>query len=613
MDLPFANAFAKNIPRRLWLLLLLAVACLVWSPYIGNGFLESWDDPVQVLHPDVAEINRTNLGSIFSSLYLGMYQPLTSSLYAVVNTFFHQSAPAFHFVSIVLHLLNTAFVFLFLRRLPLNGVWRWIITALFALHPVQQEAVGWASATSTLLFSLCFILSLLLYIAYIQDNRRTSYVLSLLLFLLACLAKPSAITLPFVLFLLDYLFARRIDWPAVREKLPFLLFAFVFGLVVLVERGGYMTPEALGIDYHLGWLFPYSFFAVLQGYFWPPSLSGIYEYPLELPVAGIVVSSVLLLFLLFLVLRYRNSNRLFVFGVGFYFINLLLVSNVFGYSVSFIDLRRLYLPALGPLLAVSSLNFLKNPPPRLAFFCAAPLIGLLAFISHGDSIHWKNAHSFYEWNIRGAPPHGISLSNLGIDYSKDPAMTDALFEVTQKLRAQYSKGERYKNVLMLEPLGYLYRGEVQKAVDIVQELIEKYPDDREAALFSARTYHSLTLYDRAVAPAKRAAALYDMASPERYEMLVMLYTIFREQDDNESVIWVLDQVIATLLSGELHEDERANLHRFYSSKSLRLEELDRFDEAATALRQALEAAERYGAPPDKPPEYRRRLQAIESP
>lgn len=597
----------KNIPDWLWLFLFLAVVFLVWSPYIGNGFLESWDDPVQVLHPNVSELNWTNLKYIFSSLFLGMYQPLSSTFYALVNTFFHQSATVVHFASILLHLLNTVFVYLFLRHLPVATIWRWLITGLFALHPIQQEAIGWASATSTLLFAAFFILSLLFYTKYIRNttSRRRLYILSLLSFLFACLCKPNAITLPVILFLLDYLFQRDLSWHTVKEKLPFLLLSIVFGLVVLLERGGYVSAETLGIDYWAILISPYGFFAVLKGYFWPPQLFGIYEYPLELPLVESVVSCLLIVLLAYLVLRKRKSNRLFVFGLGFYFVNLLLVSNVFGYGVTFFDLRRLYLPALGLLLSGASL--VPNLPSRVVLFCAVPLLILLGYISYGDSIHWKDAHHFYKWNIQGPPPHGISLSNLGLDYAKDPAMVDSLFEITDQLRSQYTKGESYKNLLMLEPVGYLYRGQFQPAVDIVQELLKKYPDDREAMLFSARTLYSLTLHDMAVEPAKKVAALYTLESPERYEMLNMLYKIFKQKEDHESVVWVLDQVIATILSGALDEREKASLHRFYHSKSQRLEQLNRHSEAINALNQALEAAELYGAPLDTIEEYREKL------
>ena len=127
-----------------------------------------------------------------------------------------------------------------------------------------------------------------------------------------------------------------------------------------------------------------------------------------------------------------------------------------------------------------------------------------------------------------------------------------MFGVIDKLKAQYSKGECYKEVLILESIAYLYKGQTQKPVDALLELQAKYPDDKEAALHSAKTLNALTMYDQAIAPAKKAAALYEMGSSEHYDMLKMLYTVFKGKE----VVWVLDEVIAAILSGELQENRR---------------------------------------------------------
>ncbi|MFS8085534.1 MAG: hypothetical protein ACMG6H_07875, partial [Acidobacteriota bacterium] len=68
--------------------------------------------------------------------------------------------------------------------------------ALFLLHPSHSEAVSWISGRADLLATLFCLASLLSYLSWSRSKRTSQLLLSLVFFILALLAKESAICLP---------------------------------------------------------------------------------------------------------------------------------------------------------------------------------------------------------------------------------------------------------------------------------------------------------------------------------------------------------------------------------------------------------------------------------
>ena len=128
-------------------------------------------------------------------------------------------APGFHLFNILTHALNTVMVYLLGMKLSdcwpahtVKGTWNspaLLAALLFALHPIQTEAVTYISGRSSSLMSLFYLGALLSYIyGREKDNSWWIYAVSPFLFLLAMATKETAITLPFALVL----------WESVRKS-----------------------------------------------------------------------------------------------------------------------------------------------------------------------------------------------------------------------------------------------------------------------------------------------------------------------------------------------------------------------------------------------------------
>jgi len=191
-------------------LLLIAATIAVFGQVYNQEFL-NYDDQIYVYeNPAVgAGLNAANLRWAFCSPHIGHYHPLTWLSYMLDVSLFGLRPGPMKLTSLLLHLLNTALLFLAWKRMT-GAPWRSaMVAALFAVHPLHVEPVAWISSRKDVLSGLFFMLALLSYAWYTERPSPRRYLTLLLCFVLGLLSKPMVMTLPFVLLLLDY-------WPLGR-------------------------------------------------------------------------------------------------------------------------------------------------------------------------------------------------------------------------------------------------------------------------------------------------------------------------------------------------------------------------------------------------------------
>jgi Flp pilus assembly protein TadD len=138
--------------------------------------------------------------------------PLTWLSLMLDCQFYDLHAGGHHLTNILLHAATAVLLFLILRRMT-GRLWpSALVAALFAVHPLRAESVAWVTERKDVLSGLFFMLTLWVYLGYVRHRFSLArYALLILLFALGLMAKPMLVTLPFVLFLLDY-------WPL--ERMP---------------------------------------------------------------------------------------------------------------------------------------------------------------------------------------------------------------------------------------------------------------------------------------------------------------------------------------------------------------------------------------------------------
>lgn len=140
-------------------------------------------------------------------------RPLLKFSYAL-NWTLHSGPFGFHLFNVVVHAINAVLVYRLLRALieqRTEARWAAFVGALlFALHPVQTEAVTYISGRSVCLMALFYLCSVLTWLRADGQAQPAAWrALSAGLFGAALLVKETAVTLPFALLLLDAVGSRR--------------------------------------------------------------------------------------------------------------------------------------------------------------------------------------------------------------------------------------------------------------------------------------------------------------------------------------------------------------------------------------------------------------------
>ncbi|HEX4054576.1 MAG TPA: tetratricopeptide repeat protein [Tepidisphaeraceae bacterium] len=249
-----AAASRKTPSWQTWLIraALVAVTIGVFSPLFKAQFLQ-WDDGENLFdNPRMLPPSWANCGYYWRHEYLSLYIPMTYTVWSALAAVAQEPGdgpnhrtlnPAiFHGANIAVHALAVVVIFNILRLLVAD-LPAMAGALLFAIHPVQAEAVGWACGMKDLLAGLFGFVAIWQYILLCGRNQRMlspRYALATIAFALALLSKPSAAATPLIAGALAYLLMHRPFRQVVAEIGPWLMLSVVMAVVaVLVQPASY--------------------------------------------------------------------------------------------------------------------------------------------------------------------------------------------------------------------------------------------------------------------------------------------------------------------------------------------------------------------------------------
>jgi protein O-mannosyl-transferase len=160
-----------------------------------------------------------------------------------------------------------------------------LVAGLFAVHPLNVESVAWVAERKTVLCTFFLLLALAAYGWYAKKPRVGRYLLVALLFALALMAKPMAITLPFMLLLVDFWPLRRFPRTSlsklVLEKIPLLALSAASAAITLYAQragGAVGSTQALPLAMRVKNAI-YSYLIYVEKTVWPSRLAVFYPHP----------------------------------------------------------------------------------------------------------------------------------------------------------------------------------------------------------------------------------------------------------------------------------------------------------------------------------------------
>ncbi|MCX8072097.1 MAG: hypothetical protein N3C12_06575 [Candidatus Binatia bacterium] len=349
---------AQSAPARVqWLgaLLVVLAGAGALSPVLGNGFLYvAFDDPGFVTEVEtIGPWTWQRLWMCFDRFYLYDYVPLPMVSFLLEYQLWGLDPLGYHATNLLFHVLNAVLVQRWVSRTLDSAVAGVLAGVVFAVHPVQVEAVAIVAQRKTLLAAFFLLLALLAYGRYKAGGSSVWNGAGLVAFAAACLSKSSVVPFPLLLFLYDWLRTERCEWRSkwgyfVLAAATALLSAYAkMGVVVQAPHGESVWVSALVVG-QVWWEYLVALFA-------PAGLAPAYYY--QRSQIGSPLNYVSLLGLLVLALsvwRMRQRMRRTAFTLAWIGLCLLPVSNIVPIAVLRAD-RYLYLPMIAFSLWVGAL------------------------------------------------------------------------------------------------------------------------------------------------------------------------------------------------------------------------------------------------------------------
>ncbi|MFA5260674.1 MAG: tetratricopeptide repeat protein [Candidatus Omnitrophota bacterium] len=460
--------------NRKYILSFVAVLCWTcWAlgPTLQNGFVNYDDDAHLLQNPFITSLDAPHVRLMFSTTVNKTYIPLSLVSFAWEYAVWRLNPFVFHLHNLLLHLMNTALVILLARFFGLPRAAGLLAGLIFGVHPMHVESVAWVTERKDVLYTLFYLLAVTCYVMYLSraglmrptqdvplggERRpvragarfftRSWWVMALVCGVLSALSKPMALSLPFILLLLDWYFGRRFTVYAWVEKFicGALLFPVVWITYALHIRSAALSfPEAL-----LTWLWCLTFH--LKKFFYPDFFVVFYAPPFPVTIHnGSLLQGVLFSGVLVVTLIVFRRHRLFILAFSWYLLSAFFLFRFdYGADSHIVADRFMYLPSLGFCYWVAWIIFRwyqscqgKRIYQALILTGAVVMLVFLSVQTRKQTTVWKDGIALWKHQIEthweGQP--GLIQALVLTKYADALAAQDDFVLSLKSLRA-YDKG-----------------------------------------------------------------------------------------------------------------------------------------------------------------------------
>jgi tetratricopeptide (TPR) repeat protein len=453
----------------IWLVVIAISVIVAYSPSLKNG-ITNWDDDQYVeKNPWFKELSVENVKSMFASYYMGNYHPLSILSLSIdyqingIDKKGNVNPKIYHYTNLLLHVLNTLLVFWLVFLLFSKLEIAVISSLLFGLSTLHVESVAWISERKDVLYALFFIASLIAYVYYIKHRKIKYYIYAFVLFVLSLFSKGQAVSLAVTLFAIDFLFNRKLlDKKAIFDKLPFLLLAFIFGIIaVKAQQAGNAMADVDSYEFYkrigfAGYAFTQYIFKLLV----PVGLSAIYPYP------DIIHKSLPAFYWLFLIpstmvitafFYYLKRSKTIAFCIAFFVINIFLLLQLMPVGSAIWADRYSYIPSIGYYALIGwlfyQISFKYSINRKLTYGIAGIYMIIIAIASFERCKIWENNISLWDDTLEKSPQAVVAWNNRGSIKDKANKHAEAIEDFTEAIKlkpdythAFYNRGTAKKNL-----------------------------------------------------------------------------------------------------------------------------------------------------------------------
>jgi Flp pilus assembly protein TadD len=510
------------------ILIIVFISIIVYSNSFNNDFVV---DDESFIRDNINIRSLENIPAFFyspaamvasdsSSWGTRIYRPLRTLSYALDYSLYGLNTTGYHVTSLVLHILvSITLYYIILNLFNLSSV-SLLGAVIFAIHPVNVEAVSWLSSRADLIGFLFFNISFLYYIYYRKYPNSAKYlVFSLIFSFLAYLGKESMIPLPGMIILYDYATRQK---KSVKEFLrshinAWLMFSLLC-LAYLVLRfaitgrmsqdqgwwGGsvysnfLMMLKATAIYLKL-LLFPFelNFYYVIEPVF------TLFDPRVMLSILTILLSVVTIIY-------FHRKNRIIFYLLLWFYLGLVPIANIVPFSFSMMAERFMYMPSAGPIIAVAYGFYslyrgvsVERWKKVCCIFFLGVVISTFSYCTYRRNDVWQNSETLWINVIEEYPDAMFPHYNLGLAYSKEGRLDEAVKEYKIALRLNPFYGDAHNNL----GLAYYLQGKLDEAIVEYRTALILNANDVTAYNNLGLAYLDLGMFDKAIKEFKAALRL----------------------------------------------------------------------------------------------------------
>jgi len=489
------------------------LAILVYANSLKNGFV--WDDDYVILTnlPPAGQLLSllTGIDSGRPTELMPYYRPLTLFSFALERQI-HGLEPWFiRLVNVLLHAANCLLVQRLSLKVSGSHAAALLCALLFAVHPLQSEAVCFnAGGRNTMLATFFVLAAYLIHAAAVSRFRNCGLVIGPLLFGAGLFAKETALALlPFIVAL---------EYGGLRSRNAVLCRAAWLRLFpYVIVTGGYLLARHFalsraGVELQVfaglgGRLLDNVYLIPRYGLnvVWPQHLSPRYFMPESLHqfALPLVLAWVAIVGVAWRLYGYHQRQAVW-FGITWVVAFWLPVSGIFPIPSAPMADRYCYLPAIGLWLLIADQVVLWAERYRTAITASLAIAGvvllLLAVVTVRQNRIWHDDFILFSRLVEQYPDKAYGYYNLGCAFLEKKGDLD-------------QAEQWFAKALSLEPgfprlrtqLGYVQfkRGDFDGAVSQYDHALYLDPQDAEAWVNRGKSLEELGRYAEAVASYRR--------------------------------------------------------------------------------------------------------------
>jgi tetratricopeptide (TPR) repeat protein len=470
------------------------------------------------------------------------YRPLFLLWLRINDAVFGNHAWGWHFTTILVHVVATLLVYLLALRLGISGDAALLAALIFGLHPAHIEAVAWISGVTEPLFGVLLLASFLAYVRWRGERGRKWELVSLALFALALGEKETALILPGLLLVYDWIFGtewgrplalrRSLVWcgEALRRTWPYFFLIVLYVPARIYALKGFSYGARLLSNKQLVFTWPSLFWFWIRHLILPVGLSSFYNFP-------VVVHPTLKNFIFPGILDVCVAVALFV-GVhrsrkaAFFALWPVLPLIPPSFFCVFIAIdsahdRYLYLPSAGfAILIALLLKKVCGGAPQwqgIPVFLLAAALCLAALLSFGtitQSFYFRDNLTFYAYNLSLDPHNPTAESNYAAILAEKGLYGSALEKFTDVVNHNPNNWAATFDLA----LTYYKMGNLPEAEKYFLEAIRINPHKPDEHFYLGMTRFKSGRTEEAIASVRQALAINPTGFAYHFALGMMLKT-----------------------------------------------------------------------------------------